>query len=224
MTAQGNTAALRRHPDIPTAADDDTRPGSDDGAFLDTLVDAVGALDAAEVPYLLMGGVGAATFGRPRSTHDIDVFVRPESARPALKAMASAGFDTEERDPRWLYKAWKHGVLVDVIFRSAGDIYVDDEMLARSTVEDFGRCSCRLIPPEDLLVIKAVTSDEHVVHHWYDALGIIASAQLDWDYLVRRASHHGTRRVLALLLYAMSDDLGVPLRAVRSLYDAALGE
>ena len=30
----------------------------------------------------------------------------------------------------WLYKAWKDGVLVDVIFRSSGEVYLDDEMVA----------------------------------------------------------------------------------------------
>lgn len=196
--------------------------GAQDAEFHRALADAVDALERAEVPYVLMGGMGSATFGRPRWTHDIDFFVRPEAADAALDALGAAGFDTEKRDPRWLFKAYKYGVLVDVIFRSAGDIYLDEEMLARSRVADVGPCRCRLIPPEDLLVIKAVASDEHVAHHWYDALGIIGSASLDWDYLVSRASRHGTRRVLALLLYALSDDLGVPLGAVRTLYDVAL--
>ena len=58
--------------------------------------------------------------------------------------------------------------------------------------------------------------------HWHDALGIIASCELDWDYLLERGQH-GARRVLSLLVYAQSDDLVVPDRAIRelasSLYD-----
>ncbi len=191
-----------------------------DGYLLSVLSEAVAAVEGAGIPYVLMGGIGSAAFGRARSNPDIDFFVRPESARPVLEALAAAGFDTEERDPRWLFKGYKHDMLVDVIFRSSGDIYLDEEMLARSTVESFGSCRARVIPPEDLVVIKAVTADEHVPHHWYDALGLIGGGELDWDYLVSRARRHGTRRVLSLLLYAMSDDLGVPWRPVKALFDA----
>jgi hypothetical protein len=73
-----------------------------------------------------------------------------------------------------------------------------------------------VIPPEDLIVIKAIVHDEETPRHWHDALGVIARAQLDWDYLLARASH-SPRRVLSLLLYALSLDLWVPASAVRRL-------
>ena len=198
--------------------------GSQDDVFMGVLADAVGALEDAAIPYLLMGGVGSATLGRPRWTHDIDFFVRPEQAGTALDALGGAGFDTEEHDPRWLYKGFKHEVLVDIIFRSSGNIYLDEEMLARGSLGDFGRCRARVIAPEDLLIIKAVAADEHVPRHWYDALGIVGGCPLDWDYLAGRARRHGTRRVLSLLLYAMSEDLGVPLRPVQSLFEVVMAE
>src|SRR5439155_12893297 len=116
-----------------------------------------------------------------RSTHDIDLFVRPEDARRTLDALAAAGFTVEETDQSWLYKGFEHGVLVDVIFRSARDIYLDDDMLRRARVVDYkGRKAC-VIAPEDLLVIKAVVSAEHVPHHWYDALAILSGGDLDWE-------------------------------------------
>jgi predicted nucleotidyltransferase len=198
-------------------------PPQDDD-FLRALGEAAEALEHASIQYVLMGGVGSAAFGRPRWTHDVDIFVRPEDAHGALEALAEAGFKTEERDPRWLFKAYKYDVLVDVIFRSSGNIYLDDEMLERSTVGQFGPYNARVIPPEDLLVIKAVTSDEHVAHHWHDALGVIGGGELDWDYLVRRARLHGTRRVLSLLVYGAADDLGVPLWPIRELFRTAFAD
>lgn len=78
-----------------------------------------------------MGGVSTSAFARPRITDD-DVFVRPDQARPTLRALEAAGFETEEHDERWLFKAFEHGVLIDVIFRSSGDVYVDDGMMARA--------------------------------------------------------------------------------------------
>ena len=192
----------------------------DEGLFLDVLRDALGALEDKDIPYLLMGGVSSAEFGRPRGTNDIDLFVRPEDARTTLEALGAAGFTTEETDPLWLFKGFKHDIMVDVIFKSSGDIYLDDEMLAHARVVDIQGCAARVIAPEDLLIIKALAADEHIPHHWHDALGVITGSDLDWDYLVSRARRFGARRVLSLLLYAQSNDLGVPVRPVRTLFDS----
>lgn len=188
--------------------------------FERALADAVQALEDAHVTYVVMGGVSSAALGRPRNTHDIDIFVAPEGSFPALQALASAGFRTEETNPRWLYKAWKHGVMVDVIFRSSGDIYLDDEMISRSSRRRFGGCDARVISPEDLLVIKAVTAAEHVPHQWYDALALLSNGDLDWDYLVSRARRHGVRRILSLLIYAESNDVWVPHGPVLELFES----
>ena len=197
---------------------------ADDDLFGAVLTDTVAALDGEDVPYVFMGGIGAATHGRPRWTHDIDVFVRPEDAARALRVLADAGFRTEQTFPDWLYKAFKHDVMVDVIFKSLGGILLDEEMLARARVEDFQGHQLRIMAPEDLLVIKAIVHDEHMPRHWHDALAIISRCSLDWDYLARRARRHGARRVLSLLLYAQSNDLVVPAGPIRTLFDAVFTE
>ncbi|MGH9104694.1 MAG: nucleotidyl transferase AbiEii/AbiGii toxin family protein [Acidimicrobiales bacterium] len=195
-------------------------PADRDGARLGALREAVSAMDGARIPYLLMGGVGSAVSGRPRMTEDIDLFVEPGQGRPALDALETAGFSTEERDPRWLFKGWKYDVLVDVIFRSSGDIYLDAEMLERGSWHDFGGCRAHVMAPEDLIVVKAITADEHVPQHWYDALGLLASAEIDWAYLARRARRHGLRRTTSLLLYAESKDIWVPADVTAQLFRA----
>ena len=182
------------------------------------LAEAIAALDAEQVPHLLMGGLVVARYARPRSTDDVDLFVRPEHARRALDALAAAGFEVEETDPMWLHKAHKDGVLVDVIFRSSGEVYLDDEMLAHGVRDEVRGCDAMLISPEDLLIMKAVATAEHGPHHWYDALAIIARTPLDWTYLVDRARQAAPRRVLSLLLYAESNDLAVPAEAVDQLH------
>jgi hypothetical protein len=192
----------------------------EDDRFLRVLSHASAALEAGIIEYVLMGGVGSAAVGRPRWTHDIDFFVRPEDARPALDVLEAAGFTTEETYPDWLFKAFSDDVLVDIIFKSAGGIYLDDEMLSRSSYGEFKGQKVRLIASEDLLVIKAVVNDEHIPRHWYDALGLISFCPLDWEYLVRRAKQFGARRVLSLLLYAQSNDLVVPIGPIRELFDA----
>ena len=196
----------------------------DEGTFVAVLGEAVGALEQKGIPHLLMGGVSSATYGRPRWTHDIDVFVRPEDAGLALDTLGAAGFGTEKTFPDWLYKAFKEEVLVDLIFKSTGGILLDDEMLERATVESFKGQQVRVMPPEDLLVIKAVVHDEHMPRHWHDALALVARCDLDWEYLVRRARRHGARRVLSLLLYAQSNDLVVPNGPLRALFDGIVAD
>lgn len=190
----------------------------DRDAVRKVLIEVTSALDADGVPYVVMGGLVASVFARPRTTDDIDVFVRPEDAHRTLRALESAGFEVEEHDAMWLFKAWKDGVLVDVIFRSAREVYLDDEMVARAVVREWWGVQLRMISPEDLLVIKAVATAEHGSHHWYDALGIIARNPIDWAYLVERAKQAGPRRVLSLLLYAESNDMAVPAEVVEQLF------
>jgi predicted nucleotidyltransferase len=188
--------------------------------FLHVLDEALEALGQARIPFLLIGGVGSAVYGRDQGTRDIDVFVRPETARKVLEVLGARGFDTKEVAERWLSKAIKHGVLVDVIFRSSRDILLGDEMLARAKVMPFRGRRVPVAPPEDLVVMKACAMSEDTSRYWYDAVSIIAHTELDWDYLVARAREHGARRLLSLLLFATSLDIVVPSEPIETLHDA----
>lgn len=189
-------------------------------ALLETLRDVVEALRDDGVDHLFMGGIGAYSHARPRVTEDIDVFVRPGDVPRVRAALEAAGFDVVEHDPAWLVKAWKRDVLVDIIFRSSGDIYLDDEMLRRRWNGEYKGVVTPLIAPEDLLVIKALTAAEANPRHWYDAVAIIARCDLDWDYLLQRARQAGPRRILSLLLFAESSDLVVRPDVVSTLFEA----
>jgi predicted nucleotidyltransferase len=194
---------------------------ADDGdLFLRVLDEALDALHTADIPFLLIGGIGSAVYGRDQGTRDIDVFVRPEASRRVLEELGARGFETKEVAERWLSKAMKDGVLVDVIFRSTRDILLGDEMLRRSRVMPFRGREVPLAPPEDLVVMKACAMSEDTSRYWYDAVSIIAHSELDWDYLVARAREHGARRVLSLLLFATSLDIVVPSEPIETLYDA----
>jgi predicted nucleotidyltransferase len=184
--------------------------------FVRVFREAIKALEGAEVPYVLIGGIASACHGRPRWTRDIDVCVRPLDAEAALDALGRAGFETCRWNPYWIFKAVRSDVLVDVIFRLKGDIYLDDEVLAHAEREVFEGVDFPIVSAEDLVVIKAAVTSEECPHHWHDALGIIASRELDWDYLVRRA-RNSARRVLSLLVYAQSNDLVVPASAIGAL-------
>jgi predicted nucleotidyltransferase len=191
--------------------------------FYKVLDETVSALDESGVPYALMGGIAVAALGCQRFTHDIDVFVKPEDAEMALAALEAKGFRTEKTDLLWLFKGFKNDVLVDVIFKSAGTIHLDQEMLERSRVVEFYGRKIRALGPEDLFVIKALVLNEHCLNfdenclrHLSDVLGLIRSCELDWEYILKRA-RLGPRRMLGLLIYAQSLDLLVPNRVIKAL-------
>ena len=182
-----------------------------------TLLEAITTFEENNLPYALIGGIAGRGLGRPRVTHDIDLFIAPEDAKCALKALSERGFTTEERDPAWLFKAWKNNTLVDLIFKSSGDIYFDEEMQKHVQRVPFNDHFINLISPEDFVVIKAAVHQEHIPHHWHDALAVLTEGNLDWEYLVKRA-RFSPRRVLSLLVYAQSNDIAVPLEAIQTLY------
>ena len=188
-----------------------------------TLAEVVRAIEDKGIPYLLMGGAGTVTFGRCRATNDIDVFVRVGDAERVLEVLGAAGFETTETELTWLHKAFRHGVLVDVIYRSAGHVLLDEEMLRRGQRLTYRGTETTIMCPEDLIVIKALASSEEATRHWYDALSLIAGGRLDWEYVMERARAAGPRRLLSLLLYAESNDLAVPTRVIESLFDTVHG-
>ena len=182
----------------------------------------VDALEPTSIPYLFIGGVASGGLGRPRSTADIDVFIRPEDRERVLQALGACGFETQRTDPVWLYKAFQDGILVDIIFKSKGEIYLDPQMLERQTQAEFHGKLLRLVSPEDLILIKALAHSELTPSHWHDALALLAYAELDWEYLLKRA-RMAPRRLLSLLLYAQSIDLWVPDSVVSRLYSDIFG-
>jgi len=189
----------------------------DEATLLAVLADAQDALIERQIPFVLIGGIPSAVYGRPRATQDLDLFVRPEDKDRALEALAEDGFDTDKKEPEWLYKAAKKDVLCDVIFRAQGDFYLDEAMIERAVESTYKGEKVRLVPREDLITMKVVAHAEEIGHYWHDAMALLLSDDIDWDYLVERA-RHGTKRLLSLLIYAQSSDLLVPEDVIQRLY------
>ena len=185
-------------------------------ALTEVLSEAVQALEKQAIDYVLIGGQASALLGRPRCSSDVDILVTPEDASRALEAFASAGFRTERINPHWLFKAFHKEVLIDLLFKTRGEIYLDEEMLRRSTIRRFRGTHVRVVPPEDLIVMKAIVHDEETPRHWGDALGILPVTELDWEYFLIRAQR-APCRMLSFLCYATSVDLAVPRDVLRRL-------
>jgi predicted nucleotidyltransferase len=191
--------------------------------FDKALFSTLDALEARKVDYALIGGIAASSLGRPRPTQDIDIFVRPEDAEATLDVLQEFGFETNRFNPSWIYKAYKENVLVDIIFRSEGGFYFDDEMKAHSKLVQYHGRQVRVVAPEDFVLIKCAVHSEEGHHHWHDALAVLSQAKLDWDYLLHR-SRKAPRRLMALLVYAQSVDIAIPNFVIHRLFENLFGD
>jgi hypothetical protein len=182
-------------------------PDPDDSfeALLDTLKHAAAALREADVPYVLGGGLAVWARGGPETEHDIDFFVKAEDAERAVRALDGAGFRTEEPPEGWLYKGYRDGVLVDLIFDPSG-LDVDDDFLERAEELEVHAVRMPVMRSEDVLVTKLLAMREH--HMDYDrALEIARTVreQIDWDEVRGRVDGSPFAKAFLTLV----DELGV---------------
>jgi len=123
---------------------------------------------------------------------------------------------------QWLFKAFKDDIMVDIIFRSEGEFYYDEEVHAHRRFVDYHGKKVPVVAPEDLAIIKCAVHYEGGPHHWHDALNLLSRFDIDWPYLLQR-SRRATRRVLSLLLYAQSNDVLIPNWVIVQLFESVFG-
>lgn len=186
----------------------------------DVLRESIEILEALEVPYLGFGGMAKSHYDQPEELRDIDLLIRASDADKVIAEFESRGFRAERNEHDWLYKAYKHEVMVDLIFHVEGRMELDDQMLERATYADVEGTKVRLIGPEDLVLTLAL-SNKSDTSYWYDALEIARKSMLDWDYLVGRALAF-PERIAAFLLYAQADGIDIPIDATRRLVRSAI--
>ena len=194
--------------------------------YASVLRSATEAVEAAGVEHLVFGSIATRALGRARpigTDEDIDLFIRPPDAPAALKGLEDAGFVTVEHEPTWIHKARRAGVTVDVIFKAAGRVYMDDEMFARGIPTTVMGVDVRLLPAEDLTVMKALIHDENRAFDWFDALALLERDGFDWGYLLHRAEAYGAHRVLSLMIFAQTEGVPVPTSAIERLRDVIDG-
>ena len=173
--------------------------------LLDTLKHAAAALRDADVPFVLGGGLAIWARGGPETEHDVDLFVRPADAERAWQALEEVGFRTEEPPEGWLYKGFRDGVMVDLIFEPTG-LEVDDEFFARAEELDVHAVQMAVMRADDVLVAKLLAMREHELD--YEQVLEIARTvreQIDWDAV--RARTDGSPYAMAFL--TLVDELGV---------------
>lgn len=170
---------------------------------------AARALAERGIPFVVGGGLAAEAYHLRETINDVDLFVRPKDAPHALDALAEHGFYVWIEDPHWLYKAIRDGVTVDVIFESSGVVHVGDETFRRARWMRMDHARLPIMPPEDLFVMKAAAATPSAPKHWMDAISLLATQPMDWDYLASRATR-ASRKVLQAIVHAYEEGVPVP--------------
>lgn len=176
------------------------------------------------ITYLFTGGIPSAVHGYPVWSHggeDIDLLVAPDEATKALETLAAAGFETERTHPEWMYKARKHGVTIDLIFRPDGGIQLDEQTIANRRVKEFKGRSLQMVGPEDLVVMLTASYEEDEPIRLRNLLGILTHSEIDWPYLVSRAGDT-LPRLASFLVYADSKDIFVPREVLKEVISSSV--
>ena len=149
---------------------------------------AAAALRAADVGFMLGGGLAIWSLGGPPTDHDVDFFVREEDAERALQALADIGMRPEHPPEDWLLKAHDGPILVDLIFHPAGGP-VSDEHFARATEQEVNAHRLLVASIDDVLATKLLAINEQEPDY-RDVLAVARALreQVDWNAVEERSS------------------------------------
>lgn len=146
------------------------------------------ALQEAGIPFALVGGYAAWARGAPEPSHDADFAVAEQDVARAQEAIAAAGLDVREPAENWLFKAYHHGALVDVLFRMVGEP-ITAEMLDRSDELEVLAVRMPVLDATDIVSAKMRVLGEH----YCDFTRLLAMVralreQVDWPRVRRETA------------------------------------
>jgi Uncharacterised nucleotidyltransferase len=158
-----------------------------------TYCDAIRALRAAGIRFLLGGGFALATYvGRWRNTKDIDFYIMRGDRDQAVEALSQAGFadyfSKLPYDRNWIYRSTRDGLIVDIIWAMANQRAQTDEIwFERSRPVTVRSEELKIVPMEEFLWCKLyIMQRDHC--DWTDVFNLIYAVgpQLNWGHLLKR--------------------------------------
>lgn len=148
---------------------------------------------ARQVPIAVGGGLAFSAYAhRWRSTKDIDFYILHQHVEEMIDIVRGAGFqDYYEQlpyDRRWIYRAQRDGIIVDLIWSMANYLTeTDPGWLSGGTELQIRGTTVKLLPIEELIWAKLYVLQRDRCD-WPDLLNLIYSqaAQIDWNRLLGR--------------------------------------
>ncbi|MGQ0551729.1 MAG: nucleotidyl transferase AbiEii/AbiGii toxin family protein [Planctomycetota bacterium] len=147
------------------------------------------ALDAARVPYMVIGGQAVLVHGEPRLTRDIDITLGASLDRLAevVAAAQAAGLQALV-DPQTFARETMvlpcsdaaSGMRVDLVF---SDSDYEQQALRRARTVHMGAVAVRFVSPEDLVIHKVIAGRERDLE---DVRSVVArQPKLDLAFIER---------------------------------------
>jgi len=152
-----------------------------------TLARTIDELNAASIPYMLIGGLALSAWGLPRATLDIDLtlWVPSDGLDQVCDSLCSR-YRPRVADPRAfvgktrvLPVTTNAGVRIDFLFAA---FPFEKEMVERAPLRQLGDVAVRVATLEDLILLKLPSSRVRD----RDDVRLILNAHrkgLEWDYL-----------------------------------------
>jgi predicted nucleotidyltransferase len=172
----------------------------------EALVAAIAALDAAGIPYMIVGSLAANFHGIPRSTRDADLVVelnadsldRLRAALPPdLTLEPQSAFEGVTGTTRYILRLAGSPFVLELFLRS-DDAHDRERFERRQRVNMLGRRVC-MASAEDMIITKLRwlhdakrSKDRDDIRNMLAVRG----ESLDWVYLQRWSSEHETAALL----------------------------
>ena len=162
----------------------------------------IDALNAEQIPYVLVGSFSSNYYGIPRSTQDADLVIELAGRSvTGLKQHLPASF---QLDPQLEFETvtWTKRNVITIdgtefkveLFRLSDDAHDQERFRRRVQIRAFNR-DIRLPTAEDVIVTKLRWLRSKDVNDLESVIGVQGN-QLDWDYIHHWCEQHGTRQAL----------------------------
>lgn len=166
--------------------------------------EALKVLNNSGVRYAVGAAFARYTYtGIWRQTKDLDIFIRPDDLKQAMKALEDAGFQTEIKERSWLAKAWKDGQFLDLIFGTGhGQLPVDDRSFEGTRTEKVLGVDAPLMPLEEMIASAMYIAGRNrfdgpeVAHLIHGSKG-----KLDWQRILDRLGDNRELLLWHLILF-----------------------
>ncbi|RYG26611.1 hypothetical protein EON82_02670 [bacterium] len=155
--------------------------------------DLVEAAAWRNLPYCLGGGLAFSAYSfRRRGMKDVDLFIHERDKDAFIQLVNAIGYvdfyDTQPYDRTWIYRAYRNGVVLDLIWTLPNHrVDIDDLWFDRGPVARVHGHRIMLIPPEELIRAKIfVVQNDRT--DWPDLLNVLACSgpTMDWNFLIER--------------------------------------
>ena len=174
----------------------------------DALLSLTSALDAATIPYMIVGSYSSNFYGIPRSTKDADLVVHlPSSGWAQLPSLLPDGIHMEQQmgfemvtSTRKELLRVRDSLFEIELFHLSEDPHDRSRFSRRRQIEIFPGSTVWLPSPEDVIIQKLRWSSRAKrSKDFADAVAVmqVQGKALDWPYIEHWCDQHRTLDVLA---------------------------